>query len=112
MGKQKRPALIENLIYKAILKNCEVVVGSKGAAFARLLTKDISIGMLTPTQLRYYKAVGKLQAKHPDGVFTATIASYLKMDVTETSANLGYLHTRTTLLECTYEGRNRLWKQT
>lgn len=111
MGRQKRPALIENLIYKAILKRCETVVGSKGAAFAKLLTKDISIGLLTPTQLKFYKAVGKLQARHPDGVFTASIATHLKMDVTETSANLTYLYTRTTLLESTYEGRNRLWKQ-
>lgn len=113
MGRQKRPLLLENVVYRAIIDKCsnKKITGITGEKLAYLLAKDISVAMLTKPQQKVYQALGKLQAKHPDGVFTADIARLAKMDVTPVSAHLTYLFNRTLLLECQYEGRNRLWKQ-
>lgn len=111
MPKQKRPTLIEDIIYSTIIDDCMNVSKKKGMGLAQSIAKNISIELLTEQQRELYDTIGKAIAKFPDGMSTSDVARHSKMNVNTVSSQLVYMYKRTRLLICTYEGRFRVWKQ-
>lgn len=112
MPKNNKPSIIEDIAYKAVVNVCNLVAKSKGEKLAHSVAKNISIAFLSKDQLKLYTAIGKLQSKNPDGVSTAQLSKATGIPAGLIPSKMSYLYKRTRLLEVTFEGRNRLWKQT